>query len=97
MRDIDGNILSGTGEAAVCQVNNTIMRKHMIEVGFNPDSFLSWARKNGVIRISAGKNSITQRINGVSTRCYEIKLGMEFDGKPIEEQYTVIKDPDLPF
>ena len=49
--------------------------KIMKDAGFNTKAFLSWARKNHVIRTgSKGSSTIAQRINSIPTKCVVIDL-----------------------
>ena len=80
----------------MCEINTSIFRKAMVEVGFNPDSFLSWAKKNGTIKTAQGRNTATTKINGTTTRVVVLKLGVNFDEEPQKEQFVTVADPDFP-
>ena len=65
----------------------TVFDKVLIDNGFNPTAFLSWAKKNFLIQIDKGHNTKPKRLYGKLCRCVAL---IEADDSPVE-------DEDLPF
>jgi hypothetical protein len=69
----------------------------LTDAGFSPDSYLSWAAGQGVIRVDKGQKKINKRIpgSGVVTRC--VCLLLNADKETQEKFFTVVHDADLPW
>ena len=85
-----GTIIDSKWAAIISKQFERIMK----EAGFNTKAFLSWARKNHIVRIDTqGKATIPQRINGFLTRCVVIDLEKEGN---VEDEF-VQSDEKTPF
>lgn len=80
--------VSADGKSAY--IIKSIFDRNMRDAGFSPESFLSWARRTGKVRVSVRKSTITTRIPGVQgvVRC--ILLLMDFS-----EEYQEIDDENV--
>jgi hypothetical protein len=59
--------------------------------GYNPTSFLSWAKRNGKLKYSEGRYTISKRLPGVKTvaRCVGISVYLDEDDEPeVSETYV---------
>lgn len=64
----------GLQGADMVYIIKSIFDQKMMEAGFNPTSFLSWAKRKGVIECdSEGRNTRTKWISGSRVRCVFLK------------------------
>lgn len=59
--------------------SRTVFGKKMTENGYNPEAFLSWAARNGLIECQSGRHTKQKRINrlGISMRCVCLNIPQE--------------------
>lgn len=86
-----------TGDATAIWIIGETFNRAMVDGGFSPDSYLSWAKGKNLIRTQPPHNKVKKRIpgSGIVTRCVCIVPGQEKPG--IFEQMTVVEDADLPW
>lgn len=75
-----------------------VFNSALLDGGFNPDSYLSWASGQGIIKTdNSGNKKIPKRIpgSGVTTRC--VCINPNADKVSQEKMYIVVHDAELPF
>ena len=85
------------GNAETVWIIGKSFSQALADAGFSPDSYLSWAAGQGVIRVDKGQKKINKRIpgSGVVTRCVCLQLGA--DKETQEKFFTIVHDEDLPW
>lgn len=81
------------GKAEAVWIIGKVFNCALLDGGFNPDSYLSWAVGQGLVRTdNAGNKKIAKRIpgSGVTTRCVCLNFSQE-------NSFIVVHDVDLPF
>ena len=86
-----------SGHAKTVWIIGKSFNQALLDGGFNPDSYLSWAQGENLIRTQPGQKKLVHRIpgTGISTRCVCVLL----DGtqESLEKWGTVVQDADLPW
>lgn len=86
-----------TGHAKTVWIIGKSFNQALLDGGFSPDSYLSWAQGENLIRTQPGQKKLVHRIpgTGINTRCVCILL----DGtqESLEKWGTIIQDVNLPW
>lgn len=85
-----GTVDESAGKAYIIK---GVFDRIMLEAGFNPASFLSWADRKGRIERQGGKRTKVKRLNGTITRCVALDVisGFNDENSTIETDSEVLK------
>lgn len=86
------------GDATKIWVINKVFNQALIDGGFSPDSYLSWAQGQGLIQLDkGGQRKVNKHIpgSGVTARCACLLLGA--DKKSMDKWEAITHDADLPW
>lgn len=86
-----------TGHAKTVWIIGKSFNQAMIDGGFNPDSYLSWAQGENLIQTAGGQKKIVKRIpgSGLTARC--VCINLEGSKESSEKWGTIVRDADLPW
>lgn len=86
-----------TGNAKMVWIISKSFNQALIDGGFNPDSYLSWASGENLIQTDKGQKKVVKRIpgSGVTSRC--VCLVLDREQQTLEKWGEVVHDADLPW
>lgn len=88
----------GVIENGYAVIYNNIFDNICKKGGFEKRAFFSWARKNDLIQIQAGKSTKVKKIDGSYCRCVFLKLNEEIEEMPENVDFTLLsKQEKIPF
>jgi hypothetical protein len=65
----------GKYEPDCVYIIKSVFDREMSAQGYNPSSFLAWAKRQGYLTCEEGKRTKKSRVNGVLTNCVCLYLG----------------------
>lgn len=88
---------SETGHAKTVWIIGKSFNQALIDGGFSPDSYLSWAQGENLIQMAGGQKKIVKRIpgSGITARC--VCLNLDGSKESAEKWGTIVHDADLPW
>lgn len=75
---------------------NSVFEKLMLEQGYNSAAFLSWAKRESILKCNSGRNTLRKRIGAVSPRCVVLCKQTLYEDSN-EDDETDCEYSDLPF
>lgn len=86
-----------TGHAKTVWIIGKSFNQALLDGGFNPDSYLSWAQGQNLIRTQPGQKKLVHRIpgTGINTRC--VCLLLDGTQESLERWGMIVQDVNLPW
>jgi hypothetical protein len=85
------------GHAKTVWIIGKSFNQALLDGGFSPDSYLSWAQGKNLIQTARGQKKIVKRIpgSGITARC--VCINLDGDRESIEKFGTIVHDVELPW